>query len=104
MLQNALALFEVSAAEQIQVVQDVVELIERKTVFVTGGQRRFLTIGLIKCRLEAPEEPRHRQVSLSMPVVNGRIYQAGLSAIINDIIPAPEITVKDARNLNRGTQ
>ena len=86
MLQNAPALLEVSATEQIQVVQDVIELIDGDASFDI-----VMIVDRARVRLEArgrkaAEEPHHRDVR---PAVTDR------ASGVDDGDPSarPEITV-----------
>src|SRR4051794_23157681 len=64
---------EVGGAEEIQMVEHVVELIERSAALVARVERPVALISGVELRAEAAEELRHGEVCFAIAIVSGRI-------------------------------
>src|SRR6187401_2967626 len=73
---------DVAAAEQVDVGQEGVELIERHAVGVAGGAGVRLVVGGEAARAGAAEEREHGEVDLAVAAVDGRVDEDRGAALI----------------------
>ena len=78
---------EVAAAEQVDVHEQRIELVERDAFVVPGRERVRLLVGGEHPRAEAAEQPHHRQIDLAVAAVDGRIDQAGRAGSSTSRLP-----------------
>jgi hypothetical protein len=63
----------VRAAEQVDVVENVVQVVQIAAPGIAGIERPFRLIGIVKAAVEAAEEFRHGDVGFAVAVVGGGI-------------------------------
>lgn len=93
-MDEGLSLFEVCAAEEVGVVEDMVELVEREAVGVAMGERPFLFVSGIKDVRKPPEEARHGEVAFPIGDVYGGIEDDGTVVCESDIT-YPKVAVDE---------
>ena len=98
LLYDVLDLRKVTAAENIKVDQEVIELPERHAVFKSRLQRKYFCIFFENLLRKSAKELHHRKIHLSRSITHGRIDEAGETFLIYDIIAAPQISVDQSRS------
>jgi len=81
-----------------------VELVERHPLAVPIAERPGLVVGVEDPRPEPAEEAHHRQIDLPVTAVNGRVDEAGATAIVAKQVAPPEVPVQARRRLGRAAQ
>ncbi|CDH46496.1 hypothetical protein BN874_470003 [Candidatus Contendobacter odensis Run_B_J11] len=88
----------VAAAEQIEMVENVIQVVQRPPLRIAGSQRQRLPIGDVKGFRETAEQFGHRQVRLAVALVNRRIEDHRLAIRRAIGIAAPKIAVQQRRS------
>ena len=87
----------VGTAEQVQVIQHVIEVVELAASAGTRVQRKLRVIRGIECRSEAPEQARHGDIRLAIAVVDRRIENDRRAVGEPRAIAAPKVAVQQRR-------
>ncbi len=87
----------VTAAKQVDVHQQRIQLVESHARQRIRPEGIDLVVGLPEVGSRTPEEPQHRQIDLSMATVHGRVDQARLALVVDVDVPTPEIAMQPRR-------
>src|SRR5262245_60897969 len=87
----------VAAAEEVEVVEHVVQVIELASYPVARVDRPHFAVALVEACREAAEELGHREVGFRVAVVNGRIEHGRRAVGEESRVAAPEIAVQQRR-------
>jgi len=86
----------VGRAEQVQMVQQVVEVVQIPSFRITGFKGPTAVVSLMETRGETAEEFRHGNVSLPMPIVNRRVDQPSPAVGSGHPVSSPQIPMEQA--------
>src|SRR5690554_2023663 len=81
----------------VQMVDQVVQVVDLEPDLPLVFERPRLLISRVEIHREAPEEPRHREIRLTMSEVRRRVYERRMTVTRGDEVSRPEITVNHAR-------
>ena len=84
----------VATAEEVEVDQQVIELIQFHLLCVVCRLGDDLMISIVKLHSEATKEATHSDINHCMAVIERRIDQIGSSVCGNKIVSSPEITMQ----------
>src|SRR6516164_7033660 len=90
-----LRLSRVPAAEEVGVVQHVVEVVELAAQRRARGQRRRALVGAIEGWAEATEETGHGEIGLAVAVIDRGIEQHRFPGSAREPVSAPQIAVQE---------
>jgi hypothetical protein len=91
--QNRVHTPAIALAEEVEMVEEMVEIVEVFTFLIARIQRPGSLIGGVKSRREAAEQFGKGQVGLAMAVVNGRVNQDRFAGGGDQPIATPQIAV-----------
>src|SRR5437868_967777 len=91
LLQHVLCLRVVTAAEQIEMIEHVIQVIERLARGVAGVERPGLAIGGVEARGKSAEQFAHGDIGLAVAEVHRRVEDHRLAARGAGGVAAPEI-------------
>ena len=92
---------DVPTAEEVDVNEQGIELVERDASLVARLERIFGGVRAEDRRAEAAEELHHREVDLPVPEVDRRIDEARRAVLVRDGVASPEIAVEERRRIIR---
>ena len=88
-----MAAAEVAAAEEIEVVEQVMQLVDQQAIATAGLEWPGLSVAAFEVGWEAAEETRHGDFGLAVTVVGRGIDEHGAASVIDEIVAAPQVTV-----------
>ena len=94
MFQNAPNRPQISTAEQVQMVEQVVEIIQITTPRIVWLKRADLPIGIVEPSVETAEQLRHGQIRFRVSDIHRRVDEPRAAVSARDVVAAPQIAVK----------
>ena len=92
---------KVATAEKVEVVEKVVEVIERFALAPSGREWMSFLIRSIELRGLASEQRGHREIGFTMPVGNRRVNQPASTLCVDEVISRPQVSVQQRRGFFR---
>src|SRR5262245_56622289 len=89
LLHHLLGLAPVAVAEEVEVIQHVVEVVEDAPQLVAAGDRMYLAVALVEALREAAEELGHGEIGLRVAVVHRGVEHDRRTALEDGGVPAP---------------
>ena len=85
---------EITAAEQIEMIEDVIEIIECFADGVTRIKWIYLAVSRIKNSGEPTKKFGHGDIRLAIAIIWSRVEQHRLARAVKIVITAPQVTVQ----------
>src|SRR5690606_37111751 len=87
----------VASAEQIEVIQQVVEVVKSRAPLAPRGRGPRLVVRAVERVAEAAEQAGHREIGFPITVIDRRIVNKGRAVRVCAPVAAPKIAVQQAR-------
>lgn len=84
----------VGVAEEVEVIEQGIEVVEVATLGIAGVQRTGFLIGIIEFAGETAEELSHSEIDLAVADADGRIDKDGFTGGPCHDVAAPEVAVE----------
>ena len=88
---------QVSAAEQVEVIQHVIQVVKADAPLVARRQGPGRFVGRIELGGEATKQLCHSKICFPVAEVHGRIEEHGFAGLEGTPIAAPQVTVQQRR-------
>src|SRR5574338_1341330 len=93
---HALGLAQVAGAEEVEVIQHVVEVVQRPSSLVALGQGPFRPVCRIEARRKAAEQLGHGEIRLPVAAIHGRVEDRRPTRYIYGRVAAPQVAMEQA--------
>ena len=90
------SLAQVSAAKQVQVVEEVVQLVQRPALPVSAGKGPGSAVGSVEAGRKAAKQLAHREVALTVAVMDSRVEQCQPARLVHGRVARPQVAMQQA--------